>query len=112
MLLSIDLQQIITPKELEKFVNKIVTIWKGVGLELGLKHEDINIIASDHPFSCEEACRTMLFKWQRKTLKPTFGMLIGAIERYKASSGDYQIDKCKFSIYICIEEHMQIKCMF
>ena len=72
-------------------------------MELGLEFEDIKIIASDHPFSCEEACKTMLFNWQRRTLKPTFGMLKEAIERHKASSGNYHIDKCKCNIYTCIE---------
>lgn len=91
MLLSADLEQILTPKELVKLAKKIASKWKGVGLELGLESEDIDIIAVDNPTSCEEACKAMLLKWHRRTPKSTLGMLKQAVENYKASSGNYQI---------------------
>ena len=53
MLLSTDLEQILTPKELVKIAKEIASKWKGVGLELGLEPEDIDIIAVDNPtFAC------------------------------------------------------------
>jgi len=45
-----------------KYAKQIGPKWKGVGLELGLEPEEIDIIAADNPSSCEDACEAMLLK--------------------------------------------------
>ncbi|XP_065900453.1 uncharacterized protein [Dysidea avara] len=80
-------EEIVTPKDLVKCAKQIATKWKNIGYELGLEPQDIDIIAADNPTSCEEACKSMLFKWYRKNAQPTFGMLDRAIKSCKNISG-------------------------
>ena len=85
-------------KDLEKLVKTIAPNWKGVGLELGLDIEDIDIIAANNPTLCEKACEEMLFKWYKKNPQLNIGMLIKAMETCKAGSGSFQINRL-FMVY-------------
>ena len=87
MFLSAGFEQILTPKALMKCVKNIAPVWRGVGLELGLELEDINIIAANNPNLCEEACKDMLLKCHRRNFNLTLKMLKRAVENYKATSG-------------------------
>ena len=89
MFVPVDPEEIVTPKDLVKCAKQIATKWKNIGYELGLEPQDIDIIAADNPTSCEEACKSMLFKWYRKNAQPTFGMLDRAIKSCKNISGTY-----------------------
>ena len=67
--------------DLLKYVGKIATKWKDVGIELGLLQCRIDIIEHDERHSCEEACKTMLLYWYKQNPHPSREKLEEAIER-------------------------------
>ena len=75
-----------TDIELGKFAKQIALVWQTVGLELGLKQHDLNIIAENHSRSCEQASKVMLFKWRNSCGNPSYKVLKQAVENYSAYS--------------------------
>ena len=63
--------------------------WEMLGLELGLKQNDIAKISENnarHPRGIELCCAAVLKEWLRKIPSPTWGKLDSAIKKIKQSS--------------------------
>ena len=70
--------------------------WEKLGLELGLKDEDIAIISennADHPRSIEVCCAAVLKVWLRKISSPTWGKLDNAVKKLGKSPTKFPVIK-------------------
>jgi len=57
-----------------------------LGLSLGVKSSQLDIIYVDHPNSCEERCKVVIRKWLQQDPSATWGKLVDAINSSVASS--------------------------
>ena len=71
--MPLDLDHAPTDKELLKCAKSIALVWQAVGIELGLKQDDIDIIEYNYANrSCVRASKAMLFKWRRIDPHPSY----------------------------------------
>ena len=81
-------------RELWRYAEKIVNIWKKVGLELGLTRSKLLVIEANNHDRNENAALDMLMKWKDATKNPSQRVLHQAIENCRAQqaiSGMYLI---------------------
>ena len=72
----LDLDYAPTDKELLKCAKPIALVWQAVGIELGLKQDDVAIIEDDYANrSCVRASKAMLFKWRKIDPHPSYKKL-------------------------------------
>ena len=65
--------------ELSRFVTEYCTLWKTVGLKLGLQNSLLNLVASEHPSRFRECFRMILQYWLDQDLNATWSTLELAI---------------------------------
>ena len=71
--------------ELQRYTDKIVDIWKRVGLKLGLKLSTLNAIELSNP---ESAASEMLIKWKEMKNNPPRKVLHQAIDNCRAETNE------------------------
>ena len=65
-------------------IRQYATLWKRLGVELGLKDHDINNISENninHPRRVEMCLTAVLELWLREVSSPTWGKLEDAVKR-------------------------------
>ena len=72
-------------RELSRHVLQEAAQWEALGLELGLKDYDIDIIAKDHPNDSTMCCRVMLQKWLETDPLASWNKLNDAVEHIRSS---------------------------
>ena len=90
-------------RELWRYAEKIVNIWKKVGLELGLTRSKLLVIEANNHDRNENAALDMLMKWKDVTKNPSQRVLHQAIENCRAQqaiSGMYLISCNYYTIYV------------
>ena len=61
-----------TMRDINRYTKKYATNWKDIGIELGLKLEDLAIIEKDHPLHCVSCFQSMIDKWLNSTVDATW----------------------------------------
>ena len=55
------------------------TVWRAIGLELGLSHDVIEAISTENPLSVDDCFYEMISKWLRSACRPNWESLISAL---------------------------------
>jgi len=67
------------PKDFQRFLIDHCELWRDIGLQLGLKSELLDEVASAHPMQSRECFRVTLEKWLRLNVEVTWENLELAI---------------------------------
>ena len=62
------------------FIEKHATKWRGIGLELNITSEALDIIKVDYPTEVQARCRAMLKAWLQKDPEASWEQLLHAAE--------------------------------
>ena len=66
-------------RDLSKFVTEYCTLWRTIGLKLGLQDSLLDVIESEHPLELRDRFRRTLQYWLKQDVSATWSTLEFAI---------------------------------
>ena len=95
-------------RDLNSFLTEYCTLWRAIGLKLGLQNTLLNLIASQHPAQFRECFRVTLQYWLDQDVNATWSTLELAItnaRRDELNLGNLLEGEIMF-VCVCVHTHV------